>query len=277
MTKSMEDPNTISEQKARQALENLNELPSMPAVVGQALNIIDDPNANINRLAEILSTDISITTQLLKLVNSAYYGFPSQITTINKAMALLGLNKVRSLILGLAVKPMMLSEHGKKLWHHSLRCAVGSKYLAKNLEFGDPEEAFITGLLHDIGKTVLQVQNINAYNEVQKLAAIGADILDAERTFYGFTHTEVGKILTEKWNLPLIIGITVEHHHNPLASEESMSAGIVYVANCITREQLKYPVFDQDIIDSLDFEIPDPEAMREKVFELSQPVIDAFS
>lgn len=277
MNTNQENIDKLSKEKARQTLENLTELPSMPAIVGQALSIIDDPKANINQLANIISTDISITSQILKLVNSAYYGFPSQITTINKAMALLGFNKVKSLILGVAVKPMMLSDSGKSLWHHSLRCAVGAKYLAKNLEHGDAEEAFIFGLLHDIGKTVLQIQNIDAYKEVQKLVGIGADVIDAERTFFGFTHTDAGKILTEQWKLPLIIGITTEHHHNPLRSEELMSSGIVYVADRLTQDQLKYPVFDQEILDALDFEIPDPEAMREEILELSQPIIDAFS
>lgn len=277
MNKNCENINKLSMQKARQTLESLDELPSMPAVVGQALSLLDDPNANINQLANIISTDISITSQILKLVNSAYYGFPSQITTINKAMALLGFNKIKSLILGVAVKPMMLSDAGKTLWNHSLRCAVGAKYLAKNLEHGDPEEAFIFGLLHDIGKTILQIQNMDAYKEIQKLVAIGADTIEAERTFFGYTHTEAGKVLTEKWKLPLIIGITVEHHHNPLRSEELMSTGIVYVADRLTQNELKYPVFDQEVLDALDFEIPDPEAMRDEILELSQPVIDAFS
>lgn len=258
-------------------IATLPELPSMPAVVAKALNIIDNPKANINELANVLSKDISITTQILKLVNSAYYGFPSQITSINKAMALLGFNKVKSLILSVAVKPMMMSSQGKILWDHSVRCAVGAEHLAKSLGYSDPEQAFVTGLLHDIGKTVLQLYNSSAYNEIKKLVGIGADILDAEKTFFGFTHTEVGKVLVEKWKLPLIVGIAVEHHHNPLNSEEAICPGIVYVADRISQEQLKYPVFNQEIIDSFDFEISDPEALRTEIFSLSQPIINALS
>ena len=260
-----------------EVIDNLDELPSMPSVVGQALNLIDDPKANINQLADIISKDISMTTQILKLVNSAYYGFPSQIASINKAMALLGLDKVRSLILSVAVKPMMMSYSGKALWNHSLRCAVGAQHISKSLDYGDPDEAFIMGLLHDIGKTIMQIHNKKAYPEIEKLVNIGADVLDAERTFYGYTHTEMGKALVEKWKLPLIIGITAQHHHNPLNSEETVSASIVYVADRITQEQLKYPIFDQEIIDSFDYEIPNPEALREEIFELSQPIIEALS
>lgn len=277
MNKSIEASNIVYTQKARQAIENLSEVPSMPGVVVQAINIIDDPNANINRLGEIISTDIAITTQILKLVNSAYYGFPTQITTINKAMTLLGFNKVKSLILGVAIKPMMLSEEAKALWNHSLKCAVGAKRLAGDIGYRDPEEAFIIGLLHDIGKLVLQLQNKQAYREVQKLVNIGADIIDTERTFFGFAHTDAGKVLVDKWNLPLIISMTVEHHHSPLGSEDIMSSGLVYVSDRLTQERLKYPVFKQEIVEAFDYEIADPEAMREEILELSQPIIDAFS
>ncbi len=263
--------------KARASLEEITDLPSMPAVVVHALELIDDPNADINRLSEILSTDLAITSQILKLVNSAYYGFTSKITTIKKAVALLGFNAVKSLMMGVAVKPMLLSNRGRVLWDHSLRCAVGSKHLAKNLKHGDPEEAFILGLLHDVGKSVLQMQNIEAYSEVQKLVEIGADIIDTERTFFGYAHTDLGNALIEKWKLPLIIRLAVQDHHDPLRSEESMAAAIVYVADKIAQENSKYCIFDPEIIDSLDFEIPDPEAMREEVLELSQPIIDAFS
>ncbi len=260
-----------------EALENLPELPSMPTVVGQALDLLDDPKIEVKDLAKVISMDMSMTTQILKLVNSAYYGFPSQITSINKAMALLGFDKVKSLILSVAVKPMMMSYSGKALWHHSLRCAVGCQHISKSLNYGDSDEAFIMGLLHDIGKTVMQIYDKNAYPEVEKLVAIGADRLETERTFYGFTHTEMGRALVDTWKLPLIIGITAKHHHNPLESEETVSSSIVYVADRITQEELKFPIFEPEIIDSLDYEIPNPEALREEIFGLSEPIVEALS
>jgi len=269
--------NKVITTNIKDVIETLPEIPCMPAVVGQALNILDDPNADIKQLATTLSMDIAITTQILKLVNSAYYGFPSQITSINKAMALIGFDKVRSLIMSVAVKPMMMSFSGKALWNHSIRCAVGSQYLAKSLNYGDPDEAFVMGLLHDIGKIVMHIYNKNAFSEVQKLVSIGADTLDAEKTFFGFSHTEAGKVLVEKWNLPLIIGITAEHHHNPLRAPETVSSSIVYVTDKITQEQIKYPIFKPEIIDSFDYEIQDPEALREEIFKLSQPIIEALS
>jgi len=263
--------------KVIEVMENLPELPSMPTVVGEALSLLDDPKTDVKQLAEVISKDISMTTQILKLVNSAYYGFPQQITSISKAMALLGFDKVRSLILSVAVKPMMMSYSGKALWNHSIRCAVGCQHISKSLDYGDPDEAFVMGLLHDIGKTVMQIYNKKAYLEIEKLVNIGADVLDAESTFYGFTHTEMGRALVEKWKLPLIIGLSAQYHHNPLNSGEAVSASIVYVADRITQEQLKFPIFDSEIIDSFDYEVQDPEALREEIFEHSQPIIDALT
>lgn len=277
MNTSSEKSNQEIRTKIETILNSLPELPSIPTVVSQALTILDNPKANINQLAEVISRDMALTTQILKLVNSAYYGFPSQITSINKAMALLGFNKIKSLIMSVAIKPMLVSSRGKALWFHSLRCAVGCQHLSKSLGYGDPEDAFVMGLLHDIGKTVMQAHNNIACKEIEKFVSMGADILDTEMTFFGFTHTQVGRILVEKWNLPVVIGITAEHHHDPLCSEESMSASIVYVADRITQDHLKYPIFDPEIIDSFDYEVSNPEDMRKKIFELSQPIIDALS
>lgn len=263
--------------KTLKVLEDLPELPSMPAVVSRAIEMLDDPNTNLNQLSDILSKDVAITLQILKLVNSAYYSFPTRITTINKALALLGFNSVKSLIMSVAMKPMMMSYAGRSLWVHSIRCAVGARHIAKSLRYGDPDEVFIMGLLHDIGKTIMLIKNKDAYPEVQKLVDIGADVLETERTFYGFTHAEVGRALVEKWNLPLMIGITAEHHHNPLGSQEVVGTSIIYVSDRICQEKLKYPIFKQEIIDSLDYEISDPETLRQEVFEMSQLIIDALS
>lgn len=261
----------------KQILDGMPTLPSMPFVVSEALNIIENPKSNINQLSEVISKDISMTTEILKLVNSAYYGFPSQITTINKAMALLGLNKVKSLILSVAVKPMMMSHGGKSIWEHSIRCGVGCQMIAKSLGVGQTDEAFVMGLLHDIGKTVLEIYNKDGVKEINRLVGLGADRLTAERMMFGFTHTEVGKELVERWKLPVVLGECVMRHHNPLESSNSTMVGLVYVIDRVTQEQLSYPILDPDIAESMDFDIPDPLTLREQIFFTSQSIILALS
>lgn len=267
----------MSAKSIKDIIDNMSGIPSMPTVVSESLNLIDNPNSNVRQLSDIISKDIAITTQILKLVNSAYYGFPSQITTINKAMALLGFNTIRSLILSVGLKPMLMTNSGKALWEHSIRCAVACQMLSKSLGGLDPDEAFVMGLLHDVGKSVMEGSNKDAIKEITRLTSLGADILQAEKMFFGFTHTEIGRELVVKWKLPLIIGTAIRYHHNPLASENKLPSCLVYVGDRISREPLKYPVLDPDIVDAFDFEVPDPMDLREKVFEASSHIITALS
>lgn len=261
----------------KKILENMPNLPSMPHIVSEALSIIENPKSSINQLSAVISKDISITTQILKIVNSSYYGFPSQITTINKAMALLGFSKVKSLILSAALKPMMMSHSGKSLWEHSLRCAVGCQLMAKSLGKGETDEAFVVGLLHDIGKNVLEIYDKDVAREIPKLIKSGSDRLKIEKNLFGFNHAEIGGQLVRKWNLPVIIENCVRYHHNPQDSDDISTVGVVYIANMVTQEQSGYPVLDPDIINLFDFEVPDPMKLREEIFVTAKSIIDALS
>lgn len=258
-------------------LESSNGIPVMPVVLSQALNLIENPNSSIKQLADIISKDLSLTSQILKLVNSAYYGFPSQITTINKAMALLGYNTIRNLLMSVGLKPMLMTNSGKSIWEHSIRTAVACEMLSKSLGNVDPDEAFVMGLMHDIGKAIMEAYNKEAVKEIVRLTNLGADILQAEKMFFGFTHTEVGKELVIKWKLPAVVGNAIRYHHTPLLADNKLLSGIVYLSDRISRDPIKYPVVDPDIVDAFDFEVPDPMAFREQVFEASGHIISALS
>lgn len=257
-------------------IRDMNSLPTMPNIVVEALNLIKDPNVNINVLATTITKDLSITGQILKLVNSAFYGFPKQITTINKALALLGLNQVNSLIMSVAVKPMLVTNSGKLLWKHSLRCAIASQMIAKNLGIREIEEYFIMGLLHDIGKTLFHLCNPAAAEELDRLVAIGADRMKAEQMLFGFTHQELGAELLNKWNLPNILLNGVLYHHDPRKSEISNTAGVIYLADRLTQENLKFPIFDHDILQCLDFEVTDAMHIREEAIAKSDILLQVL-
>lgn len=258
-------------------INKLQNIPTMPTILSEALNTIENPKASVNKLADIISKDIALSTEILKLVNSTYYGFPGQITSIERAMALLGFNAIKSLILSVVVKPMVLTHSGKLLWEHSIRCAVACQLMSKSLGFGDPEGAFVMGLLHDIGKIVQEIDNKEAVKEINKLVDQGTDILEAEAKYFGYTHVDAGKELAKQWKLPMIVITAISYHHNPLDSQSKMLSSLVYVANRISREHLQYPILDPDIADSFDFEIPDAIELREKVFESSSYIISALS
>lgn len=257
-------------------IEDLPNLPSMPQIVFEALAIIGNPKSSIRQLSKIISRDLSITTQILKMVNSAYYGFPSQITTINQAMALLGFENVKGVIFGAATKPMLTTYSGRHLWVHSIRCAVGCQIIAKGLNMWDPDEAFVVGLLHDIGKTVMELYDRNRMKELHRLVTMGADSMYMEQQLFGFLHTEAGAALAGKWKLPQVIVDCIRYHHTPQDAGDIAMAQIAYVANVLTQENEDYPVFDPEIVDYLDFEITNPVDVRAQIFELSESVIKAL-
>src|SRR5574344_1298577 len=151
----MESPSDI--------LNSFKELPAMPNVIVHALNIMRDPDSGANDLAKVVSYDQSLCTKVLTLVNSAYYGFSQQITSIARAISLIGMNKAKNIIMTVAMRPMLTSQGDKILWAHSITTAVGCEYLAKYLKVMDVDDAFVIGFLHDLGKIVLKLQNSGFY------------------------------------------------------------------------------------------------------------------
>ena len=109
---------------AQQVLDQIKEIPAMPNVIVKALGIIKDDQSGTKELSEIMAYDQALTSQVLKLVNSAYYGFAQEITSVNKALALLGMTQTKNIIIAVAMKPMLTSQGGRDMWMHSLRCAV---------------------------------------------------------------------------------------------------------------------------------------------------------
>lgn len=267
----------MSNTSLEKIIEDLPNLPSMPQIVFEALSVIGNPKSSIRALSKIISRDLSITTTILKMVNSAYYGFPSQITTINQAMALLGFENVKGVIFSAGTKPMLTSYSGRHLWKHSIRCAVGCQIISKGLNMGDPDEAFVVGLLHDVGKTVMDIYDKNRMKELQRLVAMGADHMYMEQTMFGFMHTEAGAALASKWKLPQVIVDCIRYHHNPQDADNLPLAQILYVANVLTQEDDDYPILDPDIVEHLDFEITNPADVRAQIYELSESILKALT
>ena len=112
-------------------LLNFNELPAMPHIIMRALNVMKDPDSSLKELGKIISYDQSLSTKVLTLVNSAYYGFSQQITSISRALTLIGMSKAKNLILAVAMRPMMQNQGGREMWQHSIKAAIGCEYIAK--------------------------------------------------------------------------------------------------------------------------------------------------
>lgn len=249
-------------------LGNNISMPAMPNIMIRALKIIKDEKTGIKELSQVISYDQALSTKVLKLVNSAYYGFPQQITSINKALTLLGMTQAKNIIISQAMKPMMTSQGGKELWVHSIKCGIACEYLAKKLRTMDPHEAFIVGFLHDIGKVLLNLKNPAMYMKVKYLVSKGADIIDTENMFFGIDHAELGLKLAKEWQLPILITNCIKYHHNPHQSSIKNVAMLVYIADKIVQDKPKSPILNLEIMKTSNINLEeDVEIIREKVLE----------
>ena len=147
------NPNKLDPQ---QVVAEFKDIPPMPNVMVKALSVIKNPATGIAELAKIMQVDQEISTKTLSLVNSEFYGFRQQITSINKALVVLGMMKAKNIIMSLALKQMMTAQGSRELWEHSIQCAVASEILAKEYKVINPDDAFVIGFLHDIGKMLLK-------------------------------------------------------------------------------------------------------------------------
>ena len=256
---------------------NYNDIPAMPNVMVKALNVIKDEASGINDLADVMCYDQALTTQVLRLVNSAYYGFAQQITSINKALPLLGMDQAKNIIITFAMKPMLTSRGGKALWEHSIRAAIGAEYLAREFKIMDPSEAFVIGFLHDIGKMVLTVKNSMVYKKVVELVEKGANIIDVENMFFGSNHADVGFLLAKKWQLPIVVINGIKYHHQPQQSSMANFVYLIYIADILGQEQDKDVVLDPEIMKNSNIQLDDVQLYREIIMNKANTLLASLS
>jgi len=197
------------------------QLISLPEIVTRINDMVDDPNCTAVEIGELISTDAALSARLLKIVNSSFYNFPSNVDTISMAITIIGTRQLRDLALATSVtqKFRKLPDNLISIdifWHHSLACATAARVIADKCATGNSERYFITGLLHDIGKMVMYLTQPDLAREVLTLSRESKNNLDQlEQTAFGFTHAELGKILLQKWQLPESLYIPVGYHDHP--------------------------------------------------------------
>jgi len=224
--------------KAFQAIvPRLDSLP-LPNVMTSRLLAAIGEGSSAGELREIIEADPSITIQVLKVANSAYYGQRSQIQNIERAILMMGVEEIRNICLSICLMAQFnpsekhaRSFHVDYFWHHSLLTAVTAARLAKEKEWIKSEDAFILGLLHDIGKTVFAVALPNVFDKLAGLAgtSTGAAFYEVEIRA-GLSHTLIGSWIATRWGLPPFIKSVMEFHHSPQDVIEDF-AGPVSIIN----------------------------------------------
>jgi putative nucleotidyltransferase with HDIG domain len=220
----------------RHKVENINTLPTVPGVLKRLSAIIEKPRITLVEISAFISNDPALTTKVLKMVNSAIYGFPGRIASVSHATMLLGLNVIKGLLLGVSVFELM-QKTMNGLYEHSLACAIASRVIAQKKGMKEPEEISVAGLLHDIGKVILMLEFQKEYEAAMNEAqAKSISIFEAEKIQFNATHANVGSWLAEKWRFPRNLIEVIEFHHRPqLAKNAPIEAAIVHLADILVR------------------------------------------
>ena len=219
-------------------VRNLEDLPSLPAVVMELLTSIDQEDVDISVLAKKVSHDQALTAKTLRLANSSLFGLQVKVTTIQQAITYLGFQTTRNLITAAAVTGCFPQGrcpgfNDKAFWRHSIATAACSKVLARRVRFNQ-DYAFTAGLLHDIGRLVLISRFPAAYQQVlQYRSANDTYVLEAEQAVMGVDHVVAGVALAEHWNFSDTMKTAIAFHHDPDAPGAGVLAAIVHVANAI--------------------------------------------
>lgn len=210
------------EQRLQRLVREVRDLPALPESTLKVMHLTDDPRTNAADIARALSVDQAMTARLLKLANSAFYGGMRRVATVTDAVVLLGQRTVRNMAMALSCQEMLgraLPGYGMNtgdLWRHSFCCAYAAQCLARRAGYRVAEEAFVGGLLHDIGKVIINLYLQAEFAKVSKLAALASlPFMEAERLVLGFDHAEAGARVLEKWNLPAPLVASVRFHHAP--------------------------------------------------------------
>lgn len=258
-------------------INSLNEVPAMPNVIMRALHIVKDPESGAKELAKIVSCDQSLSTKVLTLVNSAYYGFPQQITSISRAISLIGMSKAKNVILTVAMKPMLINQGDKELWKHSITTAVGCEYIAKYLKIMDPDEAFVIGFLHDLGKIVLILKDAQTYEKVRTIPQTKSNILEIEQTFFGTDHCQMGSFLAKKWQLPLLLNNAIKYHHAPNSSSMPIPCTLVYLVDALVKGDEDFENLDKSVLSNLNMQIDQPKILKENIVSKAEILLNELS
>lgn len=214
-------------------------LPAFSPVLSKILKVIDNPISSASDIEKVLKYDQSLASRVLKMANSAYYGYAGKISTISQGVVVLGLNTLRALIFTASASRTFAKKlYGYKMgegdfWKHSVMTAIGARAVATRIKYPNPDEAFVAGLLHDIGKLVLDNYVKQKQNEMlQSMEISGKSWAEVELEIIGLNHAQVGKRLCEKWNLPPALTEAVGLHHTPERATVNRSlSSIISVVN----------------------------------------------
>ncbi len=239
----MTAPAAPGSDRLRRVVDRIQGLPTLPAMLSSINKLMVNPRTSAKEIAQLISSDPAITSKVLRVVNSSFYGFPNRISTVTHAIVILGFNTIRSIVLSTSIFDALRKTqpaHGfdrAAFWRHSIGAGACSRVLARRLGFTALEEFFIAGLLHDVGKIALDSYLPEDFAKVvSRVKEADCTMLEAEEAVLGVSHADIGGWLLQRWSLSQGLVDAVSRHHTPaLAGENLKSAAIVHVGDILSR------------------------------------------
>jgi len=260
----IDDPDNSGNSKdiRREAIERIETLPSIPAVLSQILACVDDPDTTASDLSDIVLQEQAIALKILRLANSPIYGQTRQIDDITTAVVVVGFQEVSQAAVSCSVMNVLSKDVPPgafdviDFWKYSLACAITARKVAELSQYGFKQQAYLYGLLHDIGKLVILYLFPEEYNKVVSDTQSEGDVLHVrEHTAFGFNHCEAGMWLAEKWSLPTRVTRVIGYHHSldNLPEGSVREIFLCHAAEYITRSvglgsngDVVYPLLHED-------------------------------
>lgn len=246
-----------------EAIDDISHIATLPEITVKIIELVESPDSTAHDLHMVIANDPALSARVLKVVNSAFYALPGQIGSINRAIVLLGLNAVKNIAIAASLAKLFRggrlcpSFSAPDLWEHSLGVAAGVRLLADKISLNLPDEAFLSGLIHDIGIMVeMQARRAKLVKVFEQLEAKGEaapTFRQAEVQVFGVTHEELGFALCTQWKFPKFLAHVAGYHHRPLQLEgdSQMIVSLVHVADVLAA---RHDVGYTGTVDSKEFE-----------------------
>ena len=232
------------EQIVQSAIREISHIATLPEITLKIIDLVEDPSSTAQDLHAVISNDPALCSRILKVVNSSFYGLPGQIASINRAIVMLGLNAVKNIAIAASLSKLYRGGQlapefsAKDLWVHSISTAAAAKLIADAMKLGLPDEAFLAGLIHDIGLIVeMQHDRQKLIDVVGRLEVKDGvpthDMLQIEEEIFGATHQDFGHALCERWKFPKSFSYVTGAHHDPmeLSAGNRTLACVIHVAD----------------------------------------------
>jgi HD-like signal output (HDOD) protein len=233
--------NQAKRQKTELVLVNICNLPPIPKVTKEALDLLNNDNTPINTLSKVVSRDQGLVTKILTIANSPMYGLQRRVTTIDFAILVLGFKELKNIITVLSLMESFINKtdkylNQKEFWLHSYLTGTASKRLAEEFDYPNSGEAFIAGFLHDMGITLMHRYFHTSFISINDmLLKRNFSLHEAELNTLGMTHQDIGFFLVKKWNFPMPLCEAILYHHKPSAAEQNkVLSSIIHLADYMT-------------------------------------------